>query len=333
MPKHEQRRAAAAPACTSARFAKNSSTASKNDRNDSPTAAARHGASLQQPRQPAVLQHPAAGLLLRAVAHHVVLEVDRLDRRAAARARLARAAVHLRAASAACRAPSRRSPPRSGRARRRSRRRRSPRRSRSTSSASSSEPFWNGDSRAVQRISSTHERPMPGDRALVAQQRVEVAGLVEQLGELLERRRRPAPRGRAWPPPRPRSTSPAGSSLAHARCWVPNSRRRSSRPSSRRTSSREARSRSEARSSQSWSRPADIRWISSASSPSSTTNILPRRRTPLDRRARERVERRVEGLHRDHARAPAPTPRARRPAARVQAAGGDLDLGQLGHRR
>src|SRR5918997_4511481 len=50
---------------------------------------------LQQLRKPPVLQHPPVRLLLRAVAHDVVLEVDRLDLRAAARARLAGAAVHL----------------------------------------------------------------------------------------------------------------------------------------------------------------------------------------------------------------------------------------------
>src|ERR687894_1821698 len=50
---------------------------------------------LQQLRQPPVLQHPPVRLLLGAVAHDVVLEVDRLDLRAAARARLAGAAVNL----------------------------------------------------------------------------------------------------------------------------------------------------------------------------------------------------------------------------------------------
>src|SRR4051812_13587521 len=68
------------------------------------TAAARANASassgtrgrlLEQPRQPAVLQHPPAGLLLRAVRHHVVLVVHRLERRPAARARLAVVAVDL----------------------------------------------------------------------------------------------------------------------------------------------------------------------------------------------------------------------------------------------
>ena len=141
---------------------------------------------------------------------------------------------------------------------------------------------------------------MPGDRALVAQQRVQVTGLVEQRREVL--RRAGSASGPSVATASSCSTSSAGSSFAQALCWVPNSRRRSSRPSSRRSSSREARSRSEARSSQSWSRPADMRWISSASSPSSTTNIFPRRRTPLHRRARQRVERRLEGLHRHHAR-------------------------------
>src|SRR5215213_1418998 len=51
--------------------------------------------SLQQPRQAAVLQHPPTRLLLRAVTHHVVLEVDRLDAGAAARALLAGPAMDL----------------------------------------------------------------------------------------------------------------------------------------------------------------------------------------------------------------------------------------------
>src|SRR5688572_23884987 len=51
--------------------------------------------SLQQPRETPVLQYSSTRLLLRAVAHDVVLEVDRLDPRAAARAFLAGAPVHL----------------------------------------------------------------------------------------------------------------------------------------------------------------------------------------------------------------------------------------------
>ena len=75
-------------------------------------------ASLQQPRQAPVLEHAPARLLLRAVAHDVVLEVDRLDGRAAARAGLARRGGAPAAASAACRGRCPRSPPRSARARR-----------------------------------------------------------------------------------------------------------------------------------------------------------------------------------------------------------------------
>src|SRR3954470_8595074 len=78
------------------------------------------------------------------------------------------------------------------------------------------------------------------------------------------------------------STSANGRSFAQARCWVPNSRRRSSRSSGRRIRRREALSRSDARLSKSCSRPADLRWISSASSPStSTTGIFPRRDTAV----------------------------------------------------
>src|SRR5215212_3024057 len=57
---------------------------------------ARRGVSLlQQPRQAPVLEDLAARLLLGAVTHDVVLVVDRLDRRAAARAGLALVAVDL----------------------------------------------------------------------------------------------------------------------------------------------------------------------------------------------------------------------------------------------
>src|SRR4051794_12457782 len=78
------------------------------------------------------------------------------------------------------------------------------------------------------------------------------------------------------------STEASGSSFAHARCWVPNSRSRSSRSPGRRISSRDALSRSDARLSKTCSRPADMRWISSASSPSnSTTGIFPRRDTAV----------------------------------------------------
>ena len=49
----------------------------------------------EQPREPAVLEHPPAGLALRAVEDRVLLEVDAGDRRAAVRARLAEAVVHL----------------------------------------------------------------------------------------------------------------------------------------------------------------------------------------------------------------------------------------------
>src|SRR5919107_4616473 len=52
-------------------------------------------ASFQQPREPPVLQYSSTRLLLRAVAHDVVLEVDRLDPGAAAGAVLARSPVHL----------------------------------------------------------------------------------------------------------------------------------------------------------------------------------------------------------------------------------------------
>ena len=98
------------------------------------------------------------------------------------------------------------------------------------------------------------------------------------------------------------ATSSLGSSFAQARCLVPNSRSRSSRPSSSRTRTREARSLSEARLSKTRSRPADIRWISSARSPNSTTGIFADPPHPGHLAPDQRIERRVEGLHHVHPR-------------------------------
>ena len=169
-----------------------------------------------------------------------------------------------------------------------------------------------------------------GDVALVAEQRVQVARLVDRRGELLERRRRARLPGRGVATVSSSSTASAGSSFAQARCLVPNSRRRSSRPSSSRISTREARSFSEARLSKTRSRPADIRWISSARSPNSTTGILPTRRTPVTSRPTSASSGGskvfitfIPGASADS------TVGARQRG--VEAARGDLDLGQLGH--
>ncbi len=133
----------------------------------------------------------------------------------------------------------------------------------------------------------------------MAQQRVQVARLAQRRGELLERGG-----GQASGPSEATissaATASALSSFAQARCLVPSSRRRSSRPSSSRTRTREARSFGPARLSKARSLPADIRWISSASSPSvepddvrrrdgrvdekRTTGILPIRRTAVSSR-------------------------------------------------
>ena len=86
--------------------------------------------------------------------------VDRLDRRAAARARLALAPVDLQRHRQLVGDLRRRSPPRSGRSRRRARGARRAARSTSVARRGRS-PCLNGDSRASQRISSTQERPMP----------------------------------------------------------------------------------------------------------------------------------------------------------------------------
>ena len=124
----------------------------------------------------------------------------------------------------------------------------------------------------------------------------------------------------------------ARTSFTHAACLVPNSRSRSSRPSAIRTSSREVRSRGPARVSKSCRRPADIRCISSASSPPTSTMIcLPRRRTPSIVRpasassgGAKLFSVLIPGASADSIVAPRSAASSRRD--------GDLDLGQLGHR-
>ena len=160
--------------------------------------------------------------------------------------------------------------------------------------------------------------PDPGDRALVAQQRVEVAGLVEQTGELVQRRRRVGVRAER----RDRVVGPSasarqqlrpgpllGAELAQAQlapALEPDQQPRG--PVAQR-------------------RPV-------------VPELEPSRRHQVDqddqlarvdhehlagpahagdRPARERVERRVERLHRDHARARA---RTRSPRRRSRATGG-----------
>ena len=211
---------------------------------------------LEQPREPPVLQHPALGLARRAVAHHVVLVEHRLELVAASRARLAVAAVDRAAASAAC-------PGSAARARARSVRSRAedphdrvaqpcrPRR------ASRSEPRLNGDSLAACRISSTHERPIPAITCWSRSSAYSGRGSSSSSSRAGGSGHASGPSSASVSSRRLRGRS----TLTHARCLVPNSRRRSSRPSVSLTSRREVRSRSEARVSNSCSRPADIRWI------------------------------------------------------------------------
>ena len=178
-------------------------------------------------------------------------------------------------------APCRRAPARSARARRRAPRRRpraAPRARRARGRIPSGRREPGGPEQLV------HPRaPDAGDRPLVAQQRVEMARLASRAPNSSSGGAGYA----SGPSPATASSSATASersSLAQARCWVPNSRRRSSRPSSRRISTREARSRSDARASNSWRRPADMRWISSVRSPASTASIFPIRRTPSSSR-------------------------------------------------
>ena len=134
---------------------------------------------------------------------------------------------------------------RSGRSRRRAARRsrraapRPPRRSRSS-------PRLNGDSRAVHRISSTHERPMPAITRWSRSTRVQrpraarPSSAREVRGRVGPRLRARASRSRRRPSSAVACAAPSPTPPA----CVPNSRSRSSRPSSRRRSSRDVRSRS-----------------------------------------------------------------------------------------
>ena len=121
------------------------------------------------------------------------------------------------------------------------------------------------------------------------------------LGELLGGRAPATPPGRASRPLRraPRRRRAAAWPTRAGACRTRAAAARG-RPS-RRISSRDALSRSDARLSNSCRRPADIRCTSSARSPNSTTGILPIRRTPVIAAPGERRQRRVVGLHRDHA--------------------------------
>ena len=295
---------------------------------------ARSTALLQQPRQPAVLEHPAAGLALRAVVGLVLGEVDGLDRRPAARARLALAAVDLERHRQLVGDLSRRPPPRSGRSPSPSTRERGVQaldllvvEVRALAKRRQLSP-----PRGSRRPS---ERPMPAIARWSRSSGCRWRGWSIAAASASQRRRRPG----LGPERRDhlvgRRPRPARSSFAQARCLVPNSRRRSSRPSASRIRTRERRSLSEARLSNTCSRPADIRWTRSSSDSSPPANVdhghLADPPDAVDRHPLERRERRVERLHRDH------PGRQRRLdlGARERGgepAGGDLDFGQLGHR-
>ena len=170
---------------------------------------------------------------------------------------------------------------------------------------------------------------MPADVFLVAQQRVEVARLVDRRGELLQRRRGPGFRPERRDHlvlGRPR---PIGSSFAQARCLVPNSRSRSSRPSSSRISTREARSFSDARLSRRRQPPRRHQVDQQRQIAELDHRHLRDPPHPGDLSPDQRFQRRVERLHHVHPR------RQHRfdgsSASAAQPPRGDLDLGQLGH--
>ena len=116
--------------------------------------AAAQRASLEQPREAAVLEHAPVGLAGRAVVDRVLLEVDPRERRAAARARLAELVVHAVGLRVV------RRPRSAARARARARRGSRSRAARSPSASTCVESAY-GESCADQRISFAHARPIP----------------------------------------------------------------------------------------------------------------------------------------------------------------------------
>src|SRR3954451_6438076 len=152
---------------------------------------------------------------------------------------------------------------------------------RCTASSSRSAPRLNGESSDSQRISSTHERPMPAITRWSRSSECRWRG----RGTRFPRSSTGGGGSASGPSVTTISsfaTSPARSSFPHARCCVPNSTSRSSRPSSSRIRIRADLSRSDARLSNTRTRPPCIRWISRARSPSkSSSSILPCRFVPV----------------------------------------------------
>ena len=200
----------------------------------------------------------------------------------------------------------RRSPPRSGRARARA-----PRRRRSAGARPRRRPGpgapLNADSSTSQRISSTHERPMPAIARWSRSSECRWRGWRNPLGEHLERRRGPRVRAERGDrlvlldARRSAAASPTPAAGCRTRAGAARARRRSARAGARpcRAATRACPRAGAARPTSGGS--------AATRSPASTISIFPARPTRVIARPGERVERRVEGLHRDHARARAPT--------------------------
>ena len=255
-------------------------------------------ALLQQPREPAVLEHPAARLLLGAVVGQVLGEVDGLDRRAAARAGLALSAVDLERHRQLVGDRRRRSPPRSGRSRRRARAARAWRRS--TSSRSRSEPCRTATApppRGSRPPRSGRSRRSPAGRA--ASGAGGEAG--RSAGELLERRRGPRlgaeRRDHLVGLDRVRrgTASPRRAAWCRTRAGAARGRRRAGpAPARRGRAARRACRRPGAGPRTSGGRASRAERSRRRRSSKSTTGILPTRRTPETARPVERRERRVD---------------------------------------
>ena len=182
---------------------------------------------------------------------------------------------------------------------------------------------------------------MPGDHPLVAEHRVEVARLVDPLGELLERRRRPglgAERGDhlvASDLGRAQQLRPGallGAELAQAQLasvGEPDQHPRGA-VAKRGALVEHLQAAGRHQVDEQGQRLRGAGRPSGAAGSKSTTGILPIRRTPEIRRPRGR---RAAGRRSSAppSRAPAPTRPRRPPSAALKPPRGDLDLGQLGH--
>ena len=261
----------------------------------------------------------------RAVVRLVLGEEDRLDRRPAAGAGLALAPVDLQRHRQLV-GDSRRSLPRNG-----DRVSRTPSAScsRATSSRSQLRALAEGREPRLPEDLVDPGAPDAGDVALVAQQGMQVAGLVDQLAGTRPAGEVARPRARGSPPSRPSATSSAAE--ASPRLAAGCRTRAASAPGRRRAGPAPARPGPWARRAcERCSRPADIRWISTpdrrARPPASSRSGAPR--SPSRPSSSSSGGSNVFITFIPGARADS----TKLPGKRGQPARGDLDFRQLWHR-